>query len=141
MIRLTIPGETVPQLRPRFAKRGIYTQTYDPEKCRNYKAYVRYLANANKPEKLMEGPVSVLIMVYRQIPASWSKTKTALAITGDLRPVTKPDADNIAKGIKDALKGIIWRDDAQVVDLRVEKWYSDKPRAEVEIDEIGAGHD
>jgi Holliday junction resolvase RusA-like endonuclease len=136
MIRLTIPGEVVPQLRPRFARHGNYVQTYDPEKCRNYKAYVRMLAAQKMTEKPIEGPVEVWIRVYRQPPTSWSKAKTTWAITGTIRPTTKPDLTNLVKGIKDAVKGIIWRDDAQVVRLVVEKWYSDVPRAEMEIIEL-----
>jgi Holliday junction resolvase RusA-like endonuclease len=112
--------------------------TYDPEKCRTYKAFIRTLAANAAPPKPLSGPVSVKITVYRQTPQSWSKVKIAAALAGILRPTTKPDIDNIAKGIKDAVKGIIWVDDSQVVRLEVEKWYSDKPRAEVEIDEIPA---
>jgi Holliday junction resolvase RusA-like endonuclease len=138
MIRLVIPGEAVPQLRPRFARLENSVRAYDPSKCKNYKAYIRYFADEVKPKKLIEGAVLVTIKIYRLTPQSWGKTKKALAMAGALRPITKPDVDNLAKGIKDALKGIIWRDDSQVVDLHVQKWYSDEPRAEVEIDEISA---
>lgn len=138
MIHLTIPGEVIPQLRPRFARRGNFVQTYDPAKCRDYKAYVRMIATQSRPAKLIEGPVAVRIHIYRHTPQSWSKVRIAAALAGQIRPTTKPDADNLAKGIKDALKGIIWNDDAQVVRLVVEKWYSDRPRAEVEIEEVTA---
>lgn len=44
--------------------------------------------------------------------------------------------DNLAKLVKDALNGVFWRDDAQVVDLTVKKRYSDVPRTEVMIEEV-----
>lgn len=50
--------------------------------------------------------------------------------------MTKPDADNYLKGVKDALKGIIWKDDSQVVDAFVRKRYSARPRIEVKIKEL-----
>jgi Holliday junction resolvase RusA-like endonuclease len=137
IIRLTIPGEAVPQLRPRFARRGNYTQTYDPPKSKDYKAYVRALAASVKPDRLIEGAVSVRIRVYRQTPAGWSRKKSMAAWSGEIRPTTKPDIDNLAKGIKDALTGIVWRDDAQVVSLTAEKWYSNQPGAIVEIETVG----
>ncbi|GHV35050.1 hypothetical protein FACS1894187_06910 [Synergistales bacterium] len=142
MLRLIIPGEAVPQLRPRFARHGNYVQTYDPAKCRDYKSYVRMLAavEVKRGQTLVtypiEGPVEVRIAVYRHTPKSWSKAKIAAANAGHIRPTTKPDIDNIAKGLKDALKGLIWVDDSQVVRLEAEKWYGDEPRAVVEIEEV-----
>ena len=136
MIRLVIPGEAVPQLRPRFARHGNYVQAYDPAKCRDYKAYVRMLAAQQAPPKPIEGPVAVRIVVCRNTPQSWSKVKIAAANAGRIRPTTKPDIDNVVKGLKDALKGLIWVDDAQVVRLEAEKWYSDRPRAEIEVTEV-----
>ena len=63
--------------------------------------------------------------------------KGPLAESGALRPITKPDADNFAKVI-DALNGIVWPDDNQVVELTVEKFYSTRPRLEMNAEEIGA---
>ena len=136
MIRLTIPGKVVPQLRPKFARKGGFVQAYDPAKCKNYKDYVRRLAAQCYKGKPIEGPIAVKILVHRHTPQSFGKTKMAMALAGALRPTTKPDLDNLCKGVVDALKGIVWRDDAQIVRLEVEKWYSDNPRAEIEIVEV-----
>jgi Holliday junction resolvase RusA-like endonuclease len=53
-----------------------------------------------------------------------------------IRPTKKPDADNIAKIVCDALNGIAFLDDKQIVDARITKWYSDTPRIEIIIQEI-----
>jgi Holliday junction resolvase RusA-like endonuclease len=52
---------------------------------------------------------------------------------GKIRPAKKPDADNIMKAIADALNGIAYKDDSQIVNVTITKWYSDTPRVEVAI--------
>jgi Holliday junction resolvase RusA-like endonuclease len=137
MIQFTVQGEAVAQGRPRFAhtKKGR-TVTYDPIKSRNFKQYVKLVASQHAPKKLIEGPILLEVDVYRSIPKSFSKKKTSEAIEGRIRPVTRPDADNFVKTIKDALSKVIWKDDSQVVSMIVHKWYSDSPRVEITIDEI-----
>ena len=56
-------------------------------------------------------------------------------ITDEIKPTKKPDADNIAKAVCDALNGIAYKDDSQVVDLTVRKYYSKFPRVQVFISE------
>jgi Holliday junction resolvase RusA-like endonuclease len=58
-------------------------------------------------------------------------------IDGIIRPIKKPDLDNIAKIIADSLNGVAYRDDSQIVESSVAKFYSDFPRVEVEIYEAG----
>lgn len=57
-----------------------------------------------------------------------------LVVDGVLRPTTKPDIDNLVKGIKDSLSKVLWYDDSQVTELVARKLYSDNPRAEVTIE-------
>ncbi|OPX87750.1 MAG: Endodeoxyribonuclease RusA [Pelotomaculum sp. PtaB.Bin104] len=135
-IRFTVWGEPVAQGRPKFARIGNHVTTYDPEKSRTYKSIVRDEAIKVKPDKPLEGPLILTVAAYKSIPKSLSKKKTQQALEGELRPTIKPDLDNVVKGIKDALKGIIWRDDSQVIWLFASKWYSDKPRVEVEVEEV-----
>jgi Holliday junction resolvase RusA-like endonuclease len=106
---------------------------YDPKKSSDFKNYVRLVAADYRPDKLLEGPILVTVKVYKKIPKNFSKKKKAAAEAGQLRPTTKPDVDNYAKSIKDALKNVIWKDDSQVVDLHISKWYSETPRVEVTI--------
>lgn len=85
----------------------------------------------------LDGPLLVRVNAFMPIPKSLNKAKTAAAIIGELRPTTKPDVDNFAK-VVDALNGIVWRDDSQVVQLTVAKHYSDRPRLEFFAEEMGA---
>lgn len=109
---------------------------YDPSKSSDYKDYVRLVAGEKAPDALLEGPVGMVLHVYRSIPKSFSKKKTVAAEAGEIRPTSKPDADNYLKGVKDALKGVIWRDDSQVVEVLVTKRYSVRPRIEVKIKDL-----
>ena len=54
-------------------------------------------------------------------------------LNGELRPTKKPDCDNIAKVILDALNGIAYHDDSQVVELVVHKHYAETTRVNVTL--------
>ena len=50
------------------------------------------------------------------------------------KPRKKPDADNIAKIILDSLNGVAYKDDSQIVDIRIIKKYTeDEERVEFEL--------
>ncbi|RWZ59871.1 RusA family crossover junction endodeoxyribonuclease [Halobacillus fulvus] len=134
MIQFTVLGDPVAQGRPRVGKtkRGK-TVLYDPQKSKDFKQFVGLVASQYAPAELLEGPLNVRLKVYKPLLKSFSKKRTREAEAGLYRPVTKPDVDNYAKGIKDALNNVIWKDDSQVVELTISKWYSAKPRVEVEI--------
>lgn len=136
MIRFTVYGEPVAQGRPRATSVNGHVRLYDPKKSRDYKQYIRLVASEHKPDKLFEGPLSMKVAIYKPTLKSFSKKKRQAAEKGEIRPTTKPDVDNYIKAIKDALKSVIWKDDSQVVELHVSKWYSENPRIEVEIEEI-----
>ena len=77
-------------------------------------------------------PVSVEIRIGQAIPKSWSKTKRIRAELGEIVPLSRNgDIDNIAKSILDALNGFVYEDDCQVVRLKIVKFYSAEPYAEV----------
>lgn len=136
MIEFTVYGEPIAQGRPRFAVIAGHARAYDPAKSRDYKDYVRLAAAEIAPPKLLEGALAVAVKVYRPMPKAFSKKKTAEAEAGLVRPTTKPDSDNYLKGIKDALNSVIWKDDSQIVDVHVSKWYSQRPRVEVQIQNL-----
>lgn len=125
-LNIEIPGEAVPQGRPRFNR---YTgRAYDPEKSKQYKAKVQTEAKKVAPVKPVECPVCLFIKIYRSIPKSFSKKKRQAIADGRLLPTTKPDVSNIVKGIEDALNGVWYADDSQIVSLYAIKHYSDEPR-------------
>lgn len=83
----------------------------------------------------VEGPVSVRIAIDVQIPVSWSKARRKAAELQQVRP-GKPDLDNVAKAVLDALNGICYVDDKQVVRLVAVKRYAAAPMVEVFMHEV-----
>ena len=77
------------------------------------------------------------ILAYYGIPKSKPKKVKALMATNAIRPTKKPDMDNVVKLVADALNQVAYRDDTQIVDCQVRKFYSDTPRLEVLIQRIG----
>ncbi|GLR26526.1 phage protein [Limnobacter litoralis] len=113
--------------------------TYTPEKTVSFENLVKlYASQAMAGKKLLDSMVCVDIHLWISVPASWSKKKQHQAITGEIRPMTKPDADNVAKAICDAMNEIVYTDDKQIVDLRVSKFYAEQPRSEVTVSPLGA---
>lgn len=133
----TVPGE--PQGKARARTCGGHT--YTPEKTVLYEnliktEYARQCGN-RKFCILSDGtaqPVAVRIEAVYGIPKSYSKKKRERALKGELMPTKKPDADNIAKVVCDALNGVAYADDTQVIELRVRKAYGE-PHITVSVEE------
>ncbi|KXG78267.1 RusA family crossover junction endodeoxyribonuclease [Thermotalea metallivorans] len=136
MIRLTIPGEPVAKGRPRVLKTGT---TYTPKKTKNYETLVKeiYVLQHNEPP--MEGELFLELKAYFSIPKSAPKKKQAAMIREEIRPTKKPDIDNLVKTVTDALNTLAYRDDSQIVEARVGKYYSEQPRVEIIIQSIEKG--
>lgn len=135
-ILITIPGEPCAQGRPRISTAGGFPRAYDPAKSRNYKAFVKLIAQEEIPVqgwRYTELPLAVTITAYMSIPSSKSKKFKQAAALGVERPTKKPDIDNIFKCVTDALSGIAYKDDKQIVAATVNKWYAEVPRVEVLI--------
>lgn len=131
--KLTIPGEPKGKGRPRFTRQG---HTFTPQATANYENLVKVLFVQAYPDTqpIPQGtPCTARLTAYFAIPQSAGKKKSADMESGGIRPTKKPDTDNIAKIVLDALNGLAYHDDSQVVDLTVIKTYSRDPRVEVEI--------
>lgn len=131
MIVIELVGVPCGKGRPRFMRSTGHA--YTPAKTRNYETNLRLAAQdvmAGAPP--LDGPLSVTVNALFPVPQSWPKKKQAQALAGEVRPTTKPDADNLLK-VLDALNEVVFRDDKQVVDARVVKSYSARPCMRVEI--------
>ena len=137
-ITFTVPGSPQGKMRPRVVKRGNFVQTYTPDKTVSYENLVKLMYGQEAKGRVFdrEKSLRVLIVALYDIPQSTSKKRAELMRIGEIRPTKKPDLDNIAKIICDALNGVAYHDDAQVVDLKVVKYYSDTPCVTVTIEEV-----
>lgn len=138
-IHFHVPGQPVGKGRPRIGKVGAHARMFTPAKTVNYESTVAlFAAQAMAGRALLTGPVNLQMRVDFPIPASWSMKKQRAAEAGQILPTVKPDSDNIVKAVCDAINGVVWVDDVQVVDLTLKKRYSMQPGVAVRIDEVGA---
>ena len=130
IIRLPGPPQGKGRHRSRVvtvAGRSPRTQQYSDAKTRAYENALREVASATmRGVAPLTGPLRVAVYAYMPIPKSFSKRKRADAVAGLVRPEVKPDWDNIAK-CSDAFNGIVWGDDASVVEGFVRKAYAEVP--------------
>jgi Holliday junction resolvase RusA-like endonuclease len=130
-ISFTVYGEPTAKGRPKFFRRGNFVGTYTPKKTADAENDFKLQSMQYKPETPFLGPVSLFVGIYRSMPKSMPKKAKEGARIGLVRPVVRPDWDNYGKLICDAMNGIFWHDDSQVVDGKVSKYYSENPRIEV----------
>lgn len=142
-LKFEVAGEPVAQARPRVVRTKKGVRGIDPAKSKNYKAWVKCCAlnafrklETKETKKLLESPLKVKLFIYRSIPTSDSKKLKTQKQNNDVLPTVKPDIDNVFKAVTDALNGIIWQDDRQIVNAEIAKRYSSIPRVEIEIEEI-----
>jgi Holliday junction resolvase RusA-like endonuclease len=131
-VHFFVPGEPVAKGRARVTTIGGHPRQYTPAKTVAYESTVALIARqAMGASDPIAGPVAVYLQAVWAIPASWSK-KRAREAMGKYK-ASRPDLDNLIKSICDGCNGITWNDDAQVVQLRAEKFYGAIPGVTVEI--------
>lgn len=135
-LQFVIDGPPHGKARPRITRSG---HAYTPENTRKYEKLIRDIASLaaySQGWKITDEAVAVSICARFPIPESWTKIKKQKALSGELHPVKKPDSDNITKAVLDAMNGIVYKDDVQVIDIRVIKQYcttGQRPGVDVEI--------
>lgn len=133
-LSFTIPGPPRGKGRPKFARRGKFVSVYTDDKTASYENLAKLAA-----ERALAGrgptaaPVCVKVVAFVAIPKSGSKAARAAMLANEARPSKKPDLDNIVKAVLDGINGVVFVDDAQVVELSAAKLYSETPRVEVSI--------
>lgn len=130
-MKFTVYGEPQAKARVRVTR----THAYTPTKTSSYENYVRLAYKAAKGD-FKTGSIGIDVKAYFKIPKKTTKKNRLLMISQMILPTKKPDWDNVGKIISDALNGIAYDDDSQIVDGRVRKYYSEEPRVEVEIWEV-----
>lgn len=129
----TIHASPTGKARPRVTRYGTYT----PKKTKQYEDLVKaewisQCIGIHFGDKAL----ALSLVAFYPIPKSTSKAKRQKMLTGEIRPKVKPDYDNVAKAVCDALNKIAYNDDAQIVDAHVHKYYADIPMVVVTIKEV-----
>jgi len=132
-----VPGEPVAQGRPRMTTINGRPRMFDAPKSANYKALVAMLASKEMDgREPMVRPVEVTVTIYKAVPQSWSKKRRMLALSGQIRPVGRPDIDNYIKAVFDGLNQIVFQDDRLVTKVTATKMYSTTPGLSVVAKEL-----
>ncbi len=131
---ITVPSEPIAKARPRVCGNITYT----PTKTKNYETLVKeiYFAKHGQTIEQLDGMLRMHVRAYFQIPRSKSKKVQEQMHTNAIRPIKRPDIDNIVKSVSDALNKVAYTDDSQIVEVVAGKYYSHNPRIEIALEQI-----
>ena len=145
-MKICIEGRPIAKQRPRFVSRGNFTMTYDPldkeKKATQIRMKKEIEKAMNSSSKLLsisacqlanEEAFEVIFWFFLPVPESDSKPKRNSKLWGFDLPAIKPDYDNLEKFYLDCANGILFPDDAMIVDATSHKRYSSNPRVEIEV--------
>lgn len=143
MISFEYYGKIKSKGRPRHriikGPNAIYAQTYTDKQTQIYEEDIKmaYLnswkGEVNKPYTDRNTELKVNIVVYMKPAKSTSKKKLEKMLAHEIHPIVKPDVDNIAKAVFDSLNGVAYADDKQIIDLHIQKFYSEQECMLIEI--------
>jgi len=137
-----VPAVPVAQPRPRAVSIAGQARVHGPPKSHaihDFRATVRLAAEQAYSGPPLEGPIrlGLVFVLPRPKAMRWKKRPTPRAWHAK-----KPDWDNLAKAVCDAVNGTLWVDDAQVCAVAVECWIAagdEQPHVEVSVEEVSNG--
>ena len=135
-INFSVPGKPFGKQRPRVVTRGGFARAYTPKETVNYENLIKVSYSQAVGDIKLKGPIKANIEGVFPIPKSSSKKEKELMIQGKIPHTKKPDCDNMAKCVLDALNNIAYDDDSQVCRLSINKIYGESPKINVTLEEI-----
>jgi Holliday junction resolvase RusA-like endonuclease len=137
VLSFIVPGKPVQWQRARGS--NVKFTDHDHKRYMRLVADTAWAAGARSSKALAAGTaIRLTVGIYLPVPASWEPVDQADALAGRRRPTSTPDLDNWIKLPMDALNGLVWIDDAQVVEFGFPtgKWYSAEPRLDLRIEAV-----
>jgi len=130
-VYLNVPYTPTSQKRHRHTRGG---RTYDPC-CEQKRDFLKLCRAVGAPPEVLyyTSPVECSLVFTFARPRSHRTSKGALRKGVPERHIYKPDTDNLAKFVLDALNGVYYKDDSQVYSLRVLKRYGTEDSVRVEL--------
>lgn len=140
--QLTVYGNAEPAGSKRaFYRPGLGVRVVDANpKSREWKNLVATEAG-KVASGFLDGPLRLDATFYRPRPASHygsGRNADRLKDSAPAYPTTRPDATKLLRGVEDALRGVFYRDDAQIVDQHVRKEWGEPARAVVKVEQLEA---
>ena len=134
-IHLVIPGKPLGKQRAKGANQGGHVRMYTPEQTVSYETLIRLEFMRKYPNWVPWGKgIPLKSSIYSFYPIS---KMVEMRMKKGVRcyPTVKPDLDNVEKISWDGLNQIAFADDCQIVEAHEFKYYSDRPRVEIMIEE------
>lgn len=126
MLSFTLPIEPKSQARPKITVRNGFAHGY---KTRDQEANERTMEawlKEHVPAAPMAGPLVLEFIAALPVPRSVSRKRKDDMLRGQEFPAKRPDLDNLAKQLKDAMGRMgFWGDDRQIVSLYCDKIYAE----------------
>lgn len=141
----TVPGRPRGKARHRSSARivqqdgvprAVVHQHSDPRTVAAEREIAALYLQATDERRPLAGPVRLTVTAVFPIPQSFRGELRDACLRGLVPCISKPDRDNIEKLVCDALNGLAWVDDSQIVDGPVVKRYGSPPRLEVTVEEV-----
>lgn len=132
LAKIIVYGEPKGKGRPKFSKVGNFSKAYTPAPTVMYENRIATLYQQTNQIRFADDDyIDIAIYAYYGIPQSKPKKTKAAMQSGIIRPIKKCDADNIVKIVCDSLNGVAYRDDVQIMDATIHRFYDEIPRVEV----------
>lgn len=127
-MKIEIPGKPIPLKRHRHHVGG----TFDPQKLekKNFSLHVRSIVSESASQEALAVEIDYVYIP----PKSWSKKKRKASL-GTVK-TTMPDLSNLIKFTEDALNGVLWEDDRQIVALKASKCYGEENKTILKMEEV-----
>ena len=135
-VSVTVYCEPVPKGRPRFHLVRGHVHTYTPAKTANYEKRIAEVWSKQAGFTFEKDiPLAVQIYFGMPIPKSTTKKRKIQMIERCIGHTKKPDLDNLIKSVLDALNGVAFEDDSQIMRISASKYYTEYPCVNVYISE------
>jgi len=142
LLRDVIPQ---PQERPRATVRGGRLWVYKDKYGAAYQKMIRNMVDYHLREKKIivdtwdKYPLRIDFAFYFEYPKQHRRENGELKKSAPLYHITKPDISNLVKSVEDALNGILWRDDSQIMHVGAQKFFSNFYGIRIEITSVLGG--
>lgn len=142
-VTFEVPGRAQPAgskrafpIKRKGGKIGVAVTDANPE-SRAWKERVALkAAEACRGMDIFEGPLRLKVVVCLLRPAGQLKKSGGLKKGARICPAVRPDITKLIRGIEDALNGLAWRDDSQIVEQEAMKLYADRNVTTITISEV-----
>ncbi len=128
MFQFEIYAPLTPQKQTRWTRNG---HGYDPSK--KDKERIQFQIRSSAPESPLSCPVELTLYFFFPVPKTASKALREQMLNRVILPDKKPDADNLAYLITNALKEIVYDDDKRVCAMHIYKFYGTEPKTLIKV--------